>query len=77
MNPLLRWFMWLGCKPKEMRPGLVTSVNAAYTPNELTALLSVCHLPCPVVGTNLVGLNCSGRAFTQGDEEGDPNAQSL
>jgi len=57
MNPLLRWFMWLGCKPKEMRPGLVTSVNAAYTPDELQAIVEQSQLGNPWVHANAIGLS--------------------
>jgi hypothetical protein len=39
MNPLVEWFMKLVAQPKEIKPGLITSINAAYTPAELTALL--------------------------------------
>jgi len=39
MNPIIRWFMWISTKPKEIRPGLITSIKAAYTPNELERLL--------------------------------------
>ena len=39
MNPLLEWLMWFVTRPKEIRPGLVTSINAAYTINELKEML--------------------------------------
>lgn len=35
MSFLIRWFLWINTKPKEIRPGLITSINAAYTPDEL------------------------------------------
>jgi ubiquinone/menaquinone biosynthesis C-methylase UbiE len=46
----VRWFLWLFTKPREMRSGLVTSLNAAYTPTEIHALLQ---------GTNLTGWSIS------------------
>ena len=32
---LSKWFMWLVTKPKEIRPGLITSISAAYSVSEL------------------------------------------
>lgn len=57
MNPLLRWFMWLGCRPKEMRPGLTTSVNAAYAPDELKKIVYSSQLHEPNVRSNAIGLS--------------------
>ena len=37
--PLLKWYLWLVVKPKAIRPGLLTSINAAYTPDEVRALI--------------------------------------
>ncbi len=62
MNPLLRGFMWIGCQPKQMRPGLLTSINAAYTPAELRGLVNTSELPSPEVTSNAIGLNCQGCA---------------
>lgn len=39
MSPV-RWFMCFVTKPKEIRPGLITSTNAAYTPTEVKTLLT-------------------------------------
>ena len=39
MFALVRWFLWLNTEPKEIRPGLVSSINAAYTPQELERLI--------------------------------------
>jgi len=55
MNPFIRWFMWIGCKPKEMRPGLTTSVNAAYTPNELREIVGQSQLESPYVHSSAIG----------------------
>ena len=35
----IRWFLWLMCKPKEMRPGLITSINSSYTISEIREIL--------------------------------------
>jgi len=34
MFPLLKWCLWLIAKPKTIRPGLLTSINAAYMRQE-------------------------------------------
>lgn len=57
---VFRWFLWIVAKPKEMRPGLVTSINAAYTPSELRAILpNETRASCEVVGSPM-GLRVSG-----------------
>lgn len=38
-NPLLKWGIYLTTKPKEIRPGFLTSLQAAYTEAELKELL--------------------------------------
>jgi len=57
----IRWFLWLSAKPKEMRPGLITSINAAYTPIEIHLLL---QQPC-LTGWNIsqdqIGFVISGQ----------------
>ena len=39
VNPLIRTMVYLSTRPTEMRPGLITSLNAAYTVSEITELL--------------------------------------
>jgi len=60
MAPLIKGFLWLAAKPKEMRPGLFTSINAAYTPTELRSMLpermqSSCEVVPEPMGLKLVG----------------------
>jgi ubiquinone/menaquinone biosynthesis C-methylase UbiE len=58
---LMKWFMWLNTKPKQIRPGLITSINAAYTPDELRELVKGTALArCDVVG-NPIGLKLTGK----------------
>jgi ubiquinone/menaquinone biosynthesis C-methylase UbiE len=60
MFPLLKWSLWLIAKPKAIRPGLLTSINAAYTPDEAIALIRETELSsCDVTG-NLMGLKVIG-----------------
>jgi len=62
MNPLPKWLLHMNCKPKEIRPGLTTSINAAYTPAELRGLVNASRLPNPEVTSNVIGLKCQGCA---------------
>ena len=64
MNILMKWFLWINSKPKEIRPGLVTSINAAYTPDELNELIQETSLSkCKVTG-NLIGVKITGSKHT-------------
>jgi len=60
MNFLMLGFLWLGVRPIAMRPGLLTSVGAAYTPEELRALLAETRLKAAKVSANAIGLEISG-----------------
>ena len=53
---LVKWFMWLVTKPKEIRPGLITSINAAYTPGELENLLLETRFQNHEVTSDLMGV---------------------
>ena len=56
----VKWFLWITTKPREIRPGLVSSINAAYTPDELRELIRGTKLEsCRVCG-NPFGLNLTG-----------------
>ena len=57
----IRWFLWLSAKPKEMRPGLITSINAAYAPIEIHALLQQTCLTGWHISQNQLGLVISGQ----------------
>jgi len=52
----VQWFLWLTVKPREMRPGLVTSLNAAYTSQELRILAEGTDLESCTVSDRLFGL---------------------
>jgi len=53
-------FLWLSVRPTAMRPGLGTSIGAAYTPEELAALIARTHLREGKITSNLIGLEISG-----------------
>ncbi len=44
MNFLIHAFLWLSVRPTAMRPGLGTSIGAAYTPQEVHDLLEKTRL---------------------------------
>jgi ubiquinone/menaquinone biosynthesis C-methylase UbiE len=61
ISPIVKWFLWLVAKPKEMRPGLFTSINAAYTPNEIRSMLpermqSSCEVVAGPMGLKIIGV---------------------
>ena len=57
---LIKWFLWINTTPKEIRPGLVTSINAAYTPDELEELIEGTNLENCTVSANPIGLRLTG-----------------
>jgi len=61
MNPVIKLFLWLTVKPKGMRPGLITSLNASYTMAEIRALLARTKLQGWQVQQNPLGIVISGQ----------------
>ena len=60
MFVLMRWFLWINTSPKEIRPGLTSSINASYTPDELRELIKGTRLENCVVSGNLLGVILTG-----------------
>jgi ubiquinone/menaquinone biosynthesis C-methylase UbiE len=60
MFALVKWFLWLSAEPKEMRAGLITSIDAAYTPDELRELIKGTELEACKVSSNLIGSILTG-----------------
>jgi ubiquinone/menaquinone biosynthesis C-methylase UbiE len=60
MMAFVKWFILLGSKPREIRPGFITSVNAAYTPKELSEMINGTQLAWCTVSANPIGLILSG-----------------
>jgi hypothetical protein len=60
MNPIMKWLMWIFTKPKEIRPGLVSSINASYTPKEIRAMLDESDLTRAKVRTVPMGVVVAG-----------------
>jgi ubiquinone/menaquinone biosynthesis C-methylase UbiE len=61
MSVLMKWFLYIAAKPKAIRPGLISSINAAYTPDELKELIKDTKLATCKVSGNLLGVNITGR----------------
>jgi ubiquinone/menaquinone biosynthesis C-methylase UbiE len=60
MNPFLRLFMKMMTRPKEIKPGLVSSINASYTLPELESLLGQSRLEASRVEKTPIGLEIIG-----------------
>ncbi len=61
MNPLVVWFMKLVTKPKEIRPGLISSINASYTPEEIKSILGESSLKGYKVARVAMGFVITGQ----------------
>jgi len=65
MSPFMKWFMKLMTKPKEIRPGLTSSINAAYTIQEIQSILSKTDLKSSTVKKTMMGFVISGEKHTK------------
>jgi len=61
MNPLIKWFLWFMTRPKEIRPGLITSINASYVMGEAEALLARTKLQGWHASKNMLGIIVIGQ----------------
>ena len=58
----VKWFLWLiNAKQKDLRPGLIKSINASYTRVEVQSLLAKTRLKDASVKQSPFGLAISGR----------------
>ncbi len=60
VHPALKWMIYLTTKPKEIRPGFLTSLYASYTEPEMRRLLDRSALSCAAVQIDFFGLTVSG-----------------
>jgi ubiquinone/menaquinone biosynthesis C-methylase UbiE len=60
MNPFVRRFMKLMVKPKEIRPGFESSINASYTTDEIRSILDQSKLKESVVAKTFMGFEITG-----------------
>ncbi len=61
MNVVIKAFLWLGTKPVAIRSGLISSINAAYTPVELRELCAKTPLCNGVVKGSAFGVVLNGQ----------------
>ncbi|HWQ72883.1 MAG TPA: class I SAM-dependent methyltransferase [Desulfitobacteriaceae bacterium] len=61
VNPLIKWLIYLIAKPKEVRPGFLTSLNASYTVDEMKSLIGQSALRSAAVIKDFFGLSISGK----------------
>jgi ubiquinone/menaquinone biosynthesis C-methylase UbiE len=64
INILAKRFLWLMCQPKNMRPGLITSINAAYLPTEIETMLPKTRLQGWHIKKNYLGIVITGQKLT-------------
>jgi hypothetical protein len=48
-------------KPKEIKPGLVSSINASHTVEEIESILSKTNLKQAIVKRTIMGLEITGK----------------
>ncbi len=61
MNILAKRFLWLVVKPKNMRSGLITSINASYTLPEIEIMLPKTRLQGWQIKKSFLGIVITGR----------------
>jgi len=61
MNLVVKWFLWIMTKPKEMRPGLVSSINASYTLAEIEDVFYRTKLQDWHASKNMLGIIVIGQ----------------
>ena len=60
MNPFIKFLMKLLTKPKEIKPGLISSINASYTATELEEILAKTNLKSSNIKNDPIGLCITG-----------------
>ena len=61
MNILAKWFLLLMCQPKNMRAGLITSINAAYILSEIEIMMPKTRLQGWHARKNFLGIVITGQ----------------
>ena len=61
VNPLIKRMIYNSTQPKEIRPGFLSSLNAAYTAEELRSLLEKSPLDSGVIHKEFFGLCLAGQ----------------
>jgi ubiquinone/menaquinone biosynthesis C-methylase UbiE len=63
MNPFMKWALWLFAKQKEMRRGLISSINASYTLSEIKHLVKKTQLKSSMITQNMIGIEIAGQKY--------------
>lgn len=61
VNPFIKWPLYFSTKPKEIRPGFLTSLHASYTASEIKNLLHRSAFKTAKVENEFFGLWISGQ----------------
>jgi len=60
MNSFMVFFLKMSAQPKEIRPGLISSIHAAYTQEEIVVILNKTPLKDAVVSKDMIGIEMKG-----------------
>ncbi|MBN1975490.1 MAG: class I SAM-dependent methyltransferase [Sedimentisphaerales bacterium] len=60
MNPFIKFLLKLFIKPKEIKPGFITSINASYTASEIKQILLKTNIKSFNIKSDPMGLNIAG-----------------
>ena len=60
MHPFMVWFLKFNTKPKTIRPGLISSINAAYTREEIIDIIGKTQFTNTAVTENMLGIDIKG-----------------
>ncbi|MBN2487563.1 MAG: class I SAM-dependent methyltransferase [Methanosarcinaceae archaeon] len=58
--PVVKWLLYVMTGPREIREGLISSINAAYTVGEIESILHQTNLKNATVTKTLMGLKITG-----------------
>ncbi|OHD62859.1 MAG: hypothetical protein A2176_06890 [Spirochaetes bacterium RBG_13_51_14] len=61
MNPFVKFFMYTATKPKEIRPGLISSINASYTVGEISDIIKTTSFRKYIINKNPIGIVIIGK----------------
>ena len=64
INPFMKWFLKLMAKPKEIQSGLVSSINASCTVQEVQSILSKTNLKSSKVKKTTMAFIIGGEKAT-------------
>lgn len=60
ISPFAKWMMYATCRPKEIRPGFLSSLAAAYTAEELKEILKRTDIKNYCVVSDTMGVTVTG-----------------